>query len=152
MVNAANNHLRMGAGVAGALYRRGGPMIQQECDDLVRAHGPLRVGEAALTGGGNLPARWVIHAAAMGDARPSADSIRSSTRHALRIAVEQGMKSLAFPVLGSGIGGFPFAEAARVMVDEIRRHAVANDLPEDVVLYGFTPEDAAALTRVVEER
>ncbi len=151
-MNAANNHLRMGAGVAGALHRRGGPMIQQECNEFVRAHGPLRVGEAAITGGGNLPARWVIHAAAMGDAPPSSESIRSSTRHALRIAAERGMKSLAFPVLGSGIGGFPFAEAARLMVKEIRSHAVAHELPEDVVLYGFNAERAATLRRVIEER
>ena len=67
VVNAANNHLRLGAGVAGALARRGGPAIQQECDEHVRAHGPLSVGDAALTGGGRLPARHVIHAAAMGE-------------------------------------------------------------------------------------
>jgi O-acetyl-ADP-ribose deacetylase (regulator of RNase III) len=152
VVNAANNHLRMGAGVAGALSQRGGHLIQQECDEYVRAHGPLRVGEAAVTGSGNLPARWVIHAAAMGDTPPSATSIESSTRHSLRLAEEHGMKSLAFPVLGSGIGGFPFAEAARIMVGVIREHGEAHDLPEDVVLYGYNETDAAALRRVVEER
>ena len=150
VVNAANNHLRMGAGVAGALASKGGPRIQQECDEHVRRNGPLEVGEAALTGAGNLPARWVIHAAAMGDAPPSNESIRSATRHALSLATEQGMRSVAFPVLGTGVGGFPFAQAARVMVEEIRDHAVGHDLPEDVVLYGYTAEDAATLHRVVE--
>jgi O-acetyl-ADP-ribose deacetylase (regulator of RNase III) len=152
VVNAANNHLRMGAGVAGALLRAGGPLIQQECDDYVRAHGPLEVGGAALTTGGNLPARWVIHAAAMGDTPPTPDSIRSSTRHALRIAGESGMRTLAFPILGTGIGGFPFGEAARLMVAEIRSHAVAGDLPEDVVLYAIEEERAAELRRVLEEK
>jgi O-acetyl-ADP-ribose deacetylase len=151
VVNAANNHLRMGAGVAGALARRGGPLIQQECDRYVHAHGPLRVGQAAVTGGGDLPARWVIHAAAMGDEPPSPDSIRSSTRHALRLAEEHGMKSVAFPVLGSGIGGFAFVEAARLMVSEIRGHVEAHDLPRDLVLYGYDEGDAATLRRVLKE-
>jgi len=152
VVNAANNHLRMGAGVAGALLRRGGPLIQQECDDYVRAHGPLEVGEAALTGGGALSARWVIHAAAMGDTPPTAESIRSSTRHSLRIATEKGLRSVAFPILGTGIGGFPFGKAARLMVAEIRAHAGTTALPEDVVLYAFEEDRAAELRRVLEER
>jgi O-acetyl-ADP-ribose deacetylase (regulator of RNase III) len=152
VVNAANNHLRMGAGVAGALLHAGGPLIQEECNDYVRANGPLGVGGAALTGGGNLPARWVIHAAAMGDTPPTADSIRSSTRHALRIAQEAGMRTVAFPILGTGIGGFPFGEAARLMVAEIRTHADGADLPEDVALYAYEEERAAELRRVLEEK
>jgi len=152
VVNAANNHLRMGAGVAGALSRRGGDVIQRECDEHIRLHGPLEVGGAAVTGGGDLRARWVIHAAAMGDRPPSGDTISSSTREALSLAVEKGMKSVAFPVLGSGIGGFPFQEAARVMVREIRAHGEAHELPETVVLYGYTEAQAATLRRILEER
>ncbi len=148
VVNAANNHLVLGAGVAGAIRARGGPSIQSECDAIVRAHGPLRVGEAALTRAGDLPARWVIHAAAMGDAPPSAASIRSSTRHALRLAAAEGMTSVAFPILGSGIGGFPFGEAARLMIDEIRAHGAGAEHPEVVVLYGYTESDAQALARI----
>lgn len=149
VVNAANNHLVLGAGVAGAIRARGGPTIQAECDALVRANGPLRVGEAALTGGGDLPARWVIHAAAMGDAPPSASSIRSSTRHALRLAREQRMTSVAFPVLGSGVGGFPFEEAARLMIEEMRAHESESEHPEVVVLYGYAEQDAQALQRIL---
>ncbi len=152
VVNAANNHLRMGAGVAGALSRRGGDIIQRECDEHIRAHGPLEVGGAAVTGGGDLPARWVIHAAAMGDMAPNATTISSSTREALGLAVEKGMKSVAFPVLGSGIGGFPFEEAARVMVREIRTHGETHDLPETVVLFGYTEPQATMLRRILEER
>src|SRR4051812_37099252 len=102
VVNAANNHLVLGAGVAGAIARRGGPRIQRECDEHVARFGPLSVGQAALTSGGDLPARWVIHAAAMGDEPASARSIRSATRHALRLAAERTLTSVAFPVLGSG--------------------------------------------------
>ncbi len=149
VVNAANNHLRMGAGVAGALLRAGGMSIQAECDEHVRLHGPLQVGEAAVTGGGELPARWVIHAAAMGDLPPSARTIRSSTRDALRLAGEKEMTSMAFPVLGSGIGGFPFEEAARLMLDEIRHHGREHSFPETIVLYGYSESAAQTLRALV---
>ncbi len=152
VVNAANNHLRMGAGVAGALLRAGGMAIQAECDEHVRKHGPLQVGEAAVTGGGDLPVRWVIHAAAMGDLPPSTTTIRASTRHALRLAAEQSMKSVAFPVLGSGVGGFPFDQAARLMLEEIRRHGEAHTLPETVVLYGYSESAAQTLRALVEQK
>jgi len=148
VVNAANNHLRMGTGVAGALLQRGGPQIQAECDEHIRKYGPLQVGEAAATGAGNLLCRWVIHAAAMGDSPPSADSIRSSTREALSLAFRHGLNSLAFPVLGSGVGGFSFEQAARCMLEEIHAHAGHSNLPEIVVLYGYTEEDAATLRRL----
>ena len=150
VVNAANNHLRMGSGVAGALYQRGGHQIQEECNEYVRLHGPLEVGDAAITGAGTLQCQWVIHAAAMGDTPPSEDSIRSSTRRALELAAAKGLKSLAFPVLGSGVGGFSFEQAARTMLDQIRAHARASELPEIVVLFGFTESDAATLRRLVE--
>lgn len=149
VVNAANNHLVLGAGVAGAIRSRGGPTIQSECDAIVRERGPLRVGEAALTGGGDLAAHWVIHAAAMGDTPPSAESIRSSTRHALRLARDERMTSVAFPVLGSGVGGFPFEEAARLMVAEMRSHGAEAEHPAVVVLYGYTEPDAQALARIL---
>lgn len=150
VVNAANNHLRMGAGVAGALLSRGGPSIQSECDAYVRAHGPIRVGEAAVTGGGDLPARWVIHAAAMGDAPPSPGSIRSATRHALALASEHEMERVAFPVLGSGVGGFSFDEAARLMLEEVRAHGTSHAHPDTVVFYGYTESDAQRLRRLTE--
>ena len=139
----------LGAGVAGAIARRGGPEIQRECDEYVRRHGPLRVGEAALTGGGRLPARFVIHAAAMGDEPASARSIRSATRAALHIAAERGLARVAFPVLGTGVAGFPFDEAARIMIEEVRRHGADAALPRTVVMYGYASEQAVALAALL---
>lgn len=150
VVNAANNHLVMGTGVAGALLRRGGGEIQDECHEYVREHGPIAVGEAALTGGGHLPARFVIHAAAMGDQPATSESVRSATRSSLLLAVDKGLHSVAFPILGTGVGGFPFESSARVMVDEIVKFT--NDRPEAlelIVLYGFWPAQAATLRRML---
>ncbi len=144
IVNAANNYLRLGAGVAGAIRRAGGPAIQEECD----RHGPIRVGEAAITGAGRLPVRWVIHAAAMGDEPPSERSIRDSTAASLRLAVQYGIRRIAFPILGSGIGGFDFGHAARIMLAAIRATPEADQL-EEIVLYGFTPADAAILRDLI---
>lgn len=144
IVNAANNHLVLGAGVAGAIARRGGPAIQAECD----RHGPIQVGQAALTGAGRLPCRHVIHAAAMGDEPVSEHSIRSATREALRLAAERGIADLAFPVLGTGVGGFPFRRAVEIMAAAIREADAATG-PHDVTIYGLTGEDAAVIAEVL---
>ena len=144
IVNAANNHLVLGAGVAGAIRRRGGPSIQQACD----CHGPIAVGEAALTEAGDLDVRWVIHAAAMGDEPVSAQSIHDSTVAAIHLATQEGMQRVATPVLGTGVGGFDFDQAVIVMRDAIRGVQDAGSL-EEVVFYGFLPEQAAALERLL---
>jgi O-acetyl-ADP-ribose deacetylase (regulator of RNase III) len=144
VVNAANNHLVLGAGVAGAIRRAGGPAIQEECD----RHGPIRVGEAAITGAGNLQVHWVIHAAAMGDEPVSEESVYDSTRASLALAARKGVRRLAFPVLGSGIGGFAFDEAARTMRRAIEESPDIDSI-EEIVFYGFLPEQAAELERVM---
>lgn len=149
VVNAANNHLRMGTGVAGALLKRGGGTIQDECDEYVRRNGPLKVGEAAITGAGNLSVRHVIHAAAMGDSPATPETIRKATRNALNLAREHKLMYLAFPILGSGVGGFPFAEAARIVVDEVEEFTSETPEMETVVFYGYTPEQAATLQRIL---
>jgi O-acetyl-ADP-ribose deacetylase len=114
IVNAANNHLWMGAGVAGAIKRKGGQVIE---DEAVR-QGPIPVGEAVVTGGGSLKARYVIHAAAMGqDLVTNADLIRHATTNSLQRATDLGLRSVALPALGTGVGGFSVDEAARVMID-----------------------------------
>jgi O-acetyl-ADP-ribose deacetylase (regulator of RNase III) len=120
IVNAANNDLILGAGVAGAIYRKGGPAIQKECNEI----GSIPIGYAAITGGGNLTARHVIHAASMGlgGERTTAKSLRTSTAHSLRIASELGLKTIAFPAVGTGVSNFPMEECAQIMLTEIVAH------------------------------
>jgi O-acetyl-ADP-ribose deacetylase (regulator of RNase III) len=119
IVNAANNDLQLGGGVAGAIRRKGGAAIQQECDEI----GSIPVGGAAITGGGKLRARYVIHAASMQlGGQTSAIALRSSTAHSLRIATERGLKSIAFPAIGTGIAGFPMIECAEIMLRETVKH------------------------------
>ena len=119
IVNAANNALWMGAGVAGAIKRAGGPEIEREAV----AKGPIPIGEAAVTGAGRLKARYVIHAAVMGqDLRTDADKVRRATESSLLRADELGLKSIALPALGTGVGGFPLEECARIMLDVVQGH------------------------------
>ena len=120
VANAANDRLWMGAGVAGALRRAGGADIEREATAL----GPIPLGSAVATGAGRLPARWVIHGAAMGqDLRTNAELVRTTTRSCLEVADELHCRSLALPAFGTGVGGFPVAECARVMVGEVRSFA-----------------------------
>src|SRR5437868_4018166 len=104
IVNAANNDLLLGGGVAGAIRRAGGPAIQDECD----AHGPVRVGEAAITGAGDLKARHVLHAASMAlGGQTTRESLRSSMDEVFRLARQHGLETIAVPAVGTGIAGFP---------------------------------------------
>jgi len=115
VVNAANNHLWMGAGVAGALKRAGGPEIEREAV----AKGPVDIGEAVVTSGGALAAKYVIHAAVMGqDLQTDQPKIRKATRNSLVRARELAITSIAFPALGTGVGGFPADKAAEAMIEE----------------------------------
>ncbi|MGH9355580.1 MAG: macro domain-containing protein [Terriglobia bacterium] len=119
IVNAANTDLVLGAGVAGAIRRKGGPRLQEECDRI----GPIAMGDAAVTTGGNLRAFYVIHAASMRlGGRTTADSLRSSVRNSLERAEEKGFQSIAFPAIGTGVAGFPMEDCARIMIQEVRNH------------------------------
>jgi O-acetyl-ADP-ribose deacetylase len=130
IANAANTRLLHGGGVAGAISRAGGPQVQDESDDRA----PIGLGEAVATGAGELPSRWVIHAATMHLGGPtSAEIIRDATASALRVADELGAKSFALVAFGTGVGGFPLAEAARIEVEEVRRHLDAGSGLERVV-------------------
>src|SRR5712664_3046134 len=137
IVNAANNDLVLGAGVAGAIRRKGGEQIQRECDAI----GSIPVGYAAITTGGKLKARFVIHAASMQlGGKTSAGSLRNSTAHSLRIANERGFKSIAFPAVGTGIAGFPLKECAEIMVREAVQHLRGETSIENVYFVLFDEE------------
>ena len=141
IVNAANNDLELGGGVAGAIARAGGSAIQAEC----RKIGPVEVGDAAITTGGNLKARYVIHAASMRlGGRTSADSLRRSTRRSLEIAKEKGLRSIAFPAVGTGIARFPLDDCARIMLEEVAAHGRLPTSLQQVrfVLFGSEAEVA----------
>ena len=133
IVNAANNELWMGAGVAGAIKRAGGAEIEREAV----AQGPIEVGDAVATAAGALPAKHVVHGAVMGqDLQTNADLIARTTRRCLEVADELGAKSIALPALGTGVGGIPAAECATAMVGAAR-HYEATALEQVVfALYG----------------
>jgi len=119
IVNAANDDLVLGSGVAGAIRARGGPSIQRECDE----HGPVGVGGAARTGAGELPARYVIHAAGMAlGGQASEESVRSSLRRGLELASEAGCTSVAVPAIGAGVGGLSMQRCAEVSLEVAREH------------------------------
>jgi len=130
IANAANTLLAHGGGVAGAIARAGGPSIQEESDRLA----PIGLGEAVATPAGDLPSRWVIHAATMELGGPtSADIIRRATAATLVTAEELGARSLALVAFGTGVGRFPMEEAARIEVEEVRRHLAAGSALESIV-------------------
>ena len=119
IANAANTRLMHGGGVAGAISRAGGPAIQDESNQKA----PIGLGEAVETSAGELPARYVIHAATMELGGPtSAEIIGRATESTLTKADELGCRSLALVAFGTGVGGFPLDEAARIMVGAVRRH------------------------------
>jgi O-acetyl-ADP-ribose deacetylase (regulator of RNase III) len=135
IVNAANSALVLGAGVAGAIREKGGPSIQAECD----AHGPVAVGEAAVTGAGELPARFVIHAAGMPPGgQADEQSVRSSIRASLARAVERDCRTIAFPAIGAGIGGLSMQRCAEISLEEARHHLDGETSLEEIrfVLFG----------------
>lgn len=130
LVNAANNRLWMGGGVAGALKRAGGKEIEVEAVKK----GPIPIGEAVVTGAGKLKARYIIHAAVMGqDLKTDAQKVRQATRNSLLRGDEIGIKSMAFPALGTGVGGFPLDECARIMISEVRQYSAKKTGLERVV-------------------
>lgn len=143
IVNAANNQLWMGGGVAGAIKRRGGAEIEREAT----AQGPIPIGEAVVSTAGRLDAAHVIHAAVMGpDLLTNADYIRRATLSALARAKELRLRTIAFPALGTGVGGFPLPECARIMLDALKLHAKSETTLESVefVLFGRPAYDAFA--------
>lgn len=149
LVNAANNHLWMGAGVAGAIKRAGGSQIEAEAV----SKGPIAIGEAVVTGAGNLKAKYAIHAAVMGpDLTTDADKIRQATGNSLLRATELDIENIAFPALGTGVGGFPVAECARIMIDEVLEYPSGKTGLKKVVFALFDEGSYWAFQQELERR
>lgn len=138
IVNAANSHLWMGAGVAGAIKKKGGVIIEEEA---VR-QGPIEVGEAVLTTAGNLSATHVIHAAAMGqDLKTDADKIAQATRSSLTLAEKHKLSSIAFPALGTGVGGCSPLDAAEAMLGAVLEHLKASNTSLQKIVFVLYQEE-----------
>ncbi len=134
VVNAANNDLQLGGGVAGAIRRKGGPSIQEECDRI----GRVPLGEAAITGGGQLKAAYVIHAASMQlGGQTTAENLEASTRNSLLRAEEKKIRSIAFPAIGTGIAGFDTRRCAGIMLRTVAEHRKGETSLERVVFVLF---------------
>jgi O-acetyl-ADP-ribose deacetylase (regulator of RNase III) len=148
IANAANTDLRHGGGVAGAISRAGGAQVQAESDERA----PIRLGEAVETTAGEMPCRWVIHAATMELGGPtSAEIIRRATASTLAKADELGARSLALVAFGTGVGGFPLDEAARIEVEEARRHLDRGSGLERVVFAVRGSEAEAAFRSAMNQ-
>jgi O-acetyl-ADP-ribose deacetylase (regulator of RNase III) len=135
IVNAANDKLQLGGGVAGAIAKRGGPTIQEECDRI----GGTPSGTAVMTAAGNLKAKHVIHAVGPKKGEGEEDKkLASAVRSSLALAERQGMRSIALPAISSGSFGFPMDRCARIMLTEIQRYIQGGTKLEQVVvcLYG----------------
>ena len=148
IVNAANNDLKLGAGVAGAIRRKGGDEIQRECDAI----GAIPIGTAAITSGGRMKARHVIHAASMqlgGGTTPQ--SLRGSTAFSLRIASQHKLRSIAFPAVGTGIAGFPMRECAQIMLEEAAKHLEGQSTLEKIYFVLFDKHSLSVFEEVLKE-
>jgi O-acetyl-ADP-ribose deacetylase len=148
IVNAANNDLQLGGGVAGTIRRKGGETIQGECNEI----GSIPVGGAAITGAGNLKARFVIHAASMQlGGSTSAKDLRSATAIALKIAADKKLKTIAFPAVGTGIAGFPLRECAEIMIEEAVKHLGGVTSIEKIYFILFDDEARGIFERAARQ-
>jgi O-acetyl-ADP-ribose deacetylase (regulator of RNase III) len=140
IVNAANERLLLETGVAAAVRQAGGPSIQDECTHL----GPMRMGDAVITGAGKLPVRHVIHAVIIGNAPTTPAVVSRATTASLRLAADHGVTRLGMPVLGSGVGRIPLRDAATAVLDAIHASDDAETI-DVIVLFGYRAEDADSL-------
>jgi O-acetyl-ADP-ribose deacetylase len=148
IVNAANNDLQLGGGLAGIIRRKGGDTIQQECNQI----GSIPLGGAAMTSGGKLKARHIIHAASMElGGHTTARALRGSTAHALRIASEKGLRTIAIPAVGTGIGGFPLSECADIMLHEAVKHLKGPSTLEKIRFVLFDAKALAAFEKAMRD-
>ncbi len=148
VVNAANKNLILGAGVAGAIKKYGGPSIQEECNQI----GPIKTGEAAITGGGNLKAKYVIHAVGpvSGEGQEE-EKLRRATLSSLKIAYERKIKDIAFPAISTGIFDFPIEKCSEIMLKTAADFLDKNEYPQEVVFCLFGEEAYSVFEKTLEK-
>jgi O-acetyl-ADP-ribose deacetylase len=150
IVNAANNSLLGGGGVDGAIHRAGGPTILAECMTIRHKQGSCPTGEAVITSGGNLKARFVIHTVGpvwQGGSNNEEDLLASAYRNSLRLAVENRIKTVAFPNISTGVYGFPRDRAAVIAIREVRQFLNLQGSIEKVVFCCFDEENFSIYSR-----
>jgi O-acetyl-ADP-ribose deacetylase (regulator of RNase III) len=150
VVNAANARLEPGGGVAGAIYRAAGPDLAEEARPL----GPIKPGEAVITGAHGLPNRYIVHTLGpvYGQDHPEAELLAGCYRNSLALAEENGIDSIAFPAISTGIFGYPVQEAARVALQTVREAAERLERVRLVRLVLFSEKDLEVHERVLLSR
>lgn len=144
IVNAANSSLMGGGGVDGAIHRAGGPAILEECKKIVAKQGPLPTGEAVITTGGNLPARYVIHTVGpiwYGGNDNEDEKLRNCYINSLKLAENNNCETIAFPNISTGVYHFPKERAARISVQAIKDYLAGSTSIEEVILVSFDSEN-----------
>lgn len=154
IVNAANSGLMGGGGVDGAIHRAGGPVIKEECKKIVAEHGRLPAGQAVITTGGNLKARYVIHTVGpvwRGGAKNEPETLTSAYRESLNVAAKNGLKTVSFPSISTGVYGYPIDKAAKVALEKVAEFLSQEANLEEVVFVLFDSRTFEAYSRVMEE-
>ena len=138
IVNAANAQLIMGGGVAGAIRKKGGPTVQEECNKI----GGTYVGGAVITTGGNLKAKHVIHAVGprMGEGNED-EKLKNATYNSLKLMDQRNLRTIAFPAISTGIFGYPIDECAKIMIATTKEYLQGNTQIEEVTFCLYTPSD-----------
>jgi O-acetyl-ADP-ribose deacetylase (regulator of RNase III) len=144
IVNAANSGLLGGGGVDGAIHRAGGPQILEECREIRKTRGGCPTGDAVITSGGRLKARYVIHTVGpvwQGGTRNEETLLRNAYENSLKLAVEHGVQTVSFPSISTGVYGFPIERASRIAFDAVRRFVEKNAQIREVRFIMFSQDD-----------
>jgi len=144
VVNAANSSLMGGGGVDGAIHRAGGPVILKECREIVARQGRCERGKAVITSGGNLPAKYVIHTVGpvwTGGNSNEANLLQNAYLNSLKLAIENGVETIAFPNISTGVYGFPNGKAAKIAIETVTQFLLKNDQIKLVYFVCFDQEN-----------